>query len=251
MSTLDEKQQIEIDYWKNSTNESPEADSISNLIMKVSSGGVLLECLKRNQKNLKKEGRVLELGGGQGWAACIYKRCYPGVEMITTDISEYAVMSVHKWEKIYNVSLDGAYACKSNEINERESSIDLVFCFAAAHHFLTHRRTLKEIFRVLKPGGKAIYFNEPSTSRLFHPLAYKRVNSKRSAVPEDVLKTKKLNEIAREVGFNFEVDYFPHMLNRGSIESLYYLTLSKFTILQRMLPCTANFIFTKPIIDKN
>ncbi len=109
--------------------------------------------------------------------------------MTATDISEFAVLSLPKWERLFEVEVDNSYACTSYETSESDDSIDQVFCFAAAHHFLAHKRTLHEISRILKPGGISFYFHEPATPKYLYSLAYWRVNRKRPQVPEDVLKT--------------------------------------------------------------
>jgi SAM-dependent methyltransferase len=245
MRNIDEKQQVEIDFWRDSKAEGPDADSIENVVDKMSDARVLLDCLERHLANLMTNGRVLELGSGQGWASCLYKRKYPSVYAIATDISQYAIMSLPKWERIFDVKIDKSYSCKSYEIPEEASTVDQIFCFAAAHHFLAHRRTLLEIKRVLKPGRSAFYFYEPATPKYLYRTAYWRVNRKRPEVPEDVLIVPKLREIAREVGLSLQVEYYPSLLKRGAMETIYYLALAKFPILQRILTCSANFVFTK------
>jgi hypothetical protein len=64
-------------------------------------------------------------------------------------------------------------------------------------------------------------------------------------VPEDVLISSKLSALSREAGLDLVVDYYPSLLTRGAIESLYYYGLNKIPALQTVLPCTANFIFRK------
>ncbi|HEV7703729.1 MAG TPA: methyltransferase domain-containing protein, partial [Gemmatimonadaceae bacterium] len=137
------------------------------------------------------------------------------------------------------------YACRSYDIPEADASLDQIFCFAAAHHFVAHRRTLAEFKRVLKPGGKAFYFYEPATPRYLHAAAKKRVNLKRPHVPEDVLIPSKIRQIAEETGLDCRIDYFPTYKGRGATATAYYLVLGRLRFLQPMLPCTANFTFTK------
>jgi SAM-dependent methyltransferase len=245
MSSIEEKQRIEIEFWRDSPDESPQADSIDNLANKFSEAQVFLDCLGRYEDTLCKQGRVLELGSGQGWAACIYKKQYPQSQLTVTDISEHAIASVSKWERLLEVKIDACYACKSYEIREDDASIEQVFCFAAAHHFLAHGKTLREIARVLRPGGRAIYFYEPTSPKLLYAPAYWRVNRKRPQVPEDVLITSRLRELAAKAGLGFEVDYYPCLLNRGPVETIYYFALGRIPCLQRLLPCTANLVFTK------
>jgi SAM-dependent methyltransferase len=241
-----DRQSIEIEYWRNASDESPETDSVANVINKVGDAPVFLSCLQPYYKGQADGQRILELGGGQGWASCLLKRLYPSVHVTTTDISPYAIMSVPKWERLWQTKIDNAYACKCYETREADDSIDLVFCFAAAHHFAKHDATLKEIQRILRPGGRALYLYEPSTPRALHPLAHWRVNRKRPSVPEDVLITARILELAKANGLTAKVDYFPALQKRAPFETLYYFALGRVPLLQRLLPCTANFVFSKP-----
>jgi len=245
MLNIEAKQKIEIEFWRDSKDESPESDSIENIISKVSDAGVFLDCLKRHQHKLATTGKILELGAGQGWASCVYKRTFPETDVTATDISEFAVKSLPKWERLFEVTIDKSYDCTSCHINENDSSVDLIFCFAAAHHFLAHKRTLHEISRVLKPGGKAFYFYEPATPKYLYSLARWRVNRKRPHVPEDLLITSEIRKLARSIGLDLFVDYYPSLIKRGAFESVYYFILGRLPLLQRLLPCSANFIFTK------
>jgi ubiquinone/menaquinone biosynthesis C-methylase UbiE len=245
MLPIEEKQKIEIEYWRDSPTEAPNAYSLENIADKMSDARVLLDCIYRHRSELASMGRVLEIGAGQGWASCLYKQMFPSVYAITTDISQFSLMSLPKWERIFDVKIDSFYSCKSYETNERDSSIDLIFCFSAAHHFLAHRKTLMEIRRVLKPGRSAFYFYEPATPSYLYRIAYWRVNRKRPEVPEDVLIIPKLRQIARDVGLSLKVEYYPSLLKRAAVETVYYLALAKIPLLQRMLICSANFVFTK------
>ena len=145
---------------------------------------------------------------------------------------------------VLDVKLDNSYACRSYEIPEADASIDQIFTFAAAHHFVAHRRTLAEFKRVLKPGAKAFYFFEPASPKYLHAAAKKRVNLKRPHVPEDVLIPSKIREIAEAMDLECRVD-----LSRPTREEAQTrrrtTSCSDVCFLQPMLPCTANFTFTK------
>jgi SAM-dependent methyltransferase len=242
---IQDKEQIEIDFWKHSPIERPESDSLENLVAKFSESRVLLEKIDYHRKVFQDATSVLELGGGQGWASCMVKRLFPQIKITLTDISEYAIASVPKWESILQVNVDAKFTCRSYEIPLPDESLDLIFCFEAAHHFIKHRSTLKEVHRVLKKGGTCLYLHEPACQPFLYKLAYKRVNRKRPEVPEDVLIYSKIADLARQAGLRPEIRFDPTTLNRGTVETFYYFALQKIPGLRSTLPCSADFSFVK------
>lgn len=244
-SDLTSRQRTEVEFWRDSAAECPESDSIDNIINKVSEAGIFINLARTFADDFVSSKQILELGGGQGWASCIIKRLFPHLHITATDISEYAVASINKWEHVYQTRVDKTFPCLSYQIPVPDASLDLVFCFAAAHHFAAHRRTFNELNRVLRPGGVCLYLYEPACQPLLYQFAYKRVNKKRPEVPEDVLIVPKLAKLASESGFNTEPHYYPNTHYRSLGASIYYMILSRITFLQRILPCTVNFRFTK------
>ena len=151
---LSTKEQLEIDAWKNSPTEAPGVDSVENLVNKMTDAPVFMEAFERHRARFEAATRILELGAGQGWASCLVKkRLGSGKHVVASDISPFAVESVGIWERVFNVKLDASLHCRSYEIPVDAGSFDLVFTFQAAHHFVAHRRTLRELHRVLAPGG--------------------------------------------------------------------------------------------------
>ena len=242
---IEEKEGIEIDFWKNSETENPTTFTNQNFLNKMSEAKIFYHLFLRYKLYFNNANSILEIGGGQGWASCLVKKEQNSSSVQLSDISHYAIESLIYWEKIFNVKLENKFACKSYEIPLPDKSVDLVYCFAAAHHFVEQKKTLKEIKRVLKPNGVCLYLYEPTCRKFIYPLAFKRVNSKRPEVPEDLLIVKEILRFGRELGLKSSYDYFYSTESRGPIATVYYLILSKFKFLAHVLPCTANFIFIK------
>jgi SAM-dependent methyltransferase len=250
MLTLSEKERIEVEYWRDSELERPGAEIVDNLIFKLAEGRVLLHKIERHRDSFAAARRILEIGAGQGWAACVVKRLWPQAHVAACDISPYAIASAGLWESVFQTRLDEAFAAKSYALPLAPASVDLVFCFEAAHHFVAHRRTFVELARVLRPGGQCLYLHEPACSGALHWAAHARVNRKRPEVPEDVLVYSKIEALARDAGLRCETRFDPTILNRGPTETVYYALVGRMPLLQRVLPCTADFVVTKPIYPR-
>lgn len=243
--SLAARRRCEIEFWRDDPDEKPGADSIRNQLDKSADALILLHALDR--LGLPDGGalRALELGAGQGWASCLLKRLRPDLHVTASDISPFAVASIGRWESIYSVTVDERLACPSDALPLPDGSIDFAFCFAAAHHFVTHEATLRELARVLSHDGVAVYLYEPTTPRLFYRWAHRRVNAKRPHVPEDVIVPAALRRQAAKQGLACRVDYWPATQKRGRLAALYYALLSSVPLVRFCLPCTANLIFTR------
>ncbi|NEQ49931.1 MAG: class I SAM-dependent methyltransferase [Leptolyngbya sp. SIO3F4] len=244
------RRQQEIDFWKHAQHEKPGELSILNIINKFSESRVFIEKIQQYGALFLQSKNTLELGGGQGVHSCILKSLFPQNNYTVSDISPYAIESTPQWESLLKVELKDRLACPSDMIPVPDETYDLVFCFQAAHHFVTHRETLQEVHRILQPGGTCLYLHEPSCTRFMHPYAYKRVNRKRHEVTEDLLIYRDMQAFASEVGFQTDLHFAPTLTGRGPKETLYYALLGKIPTLQRTLPCTVDYRFFKNPVNK-
>jgi SAM-dependent methyltransferase len=241
-----EKQRIEIEYWRDSPTERPGAESIDNLLNKMAEARVFRTYLERLRHLLCDNGTVVELGAGQGWSSCLYKKLFPGAHVVATDISSYAIESVDYWQRIFAVQIDAHYACKSYATLEAAGSVDLVYCFASAHHFVEHGKTLSEIARILRPGGRALFLHEPVCSRLLYPIAYRRVNAVRPDVPEDLLIARDLRRLAAVAGLETSSLRNEPLLGAWAFPTLNYSLQRCLPPLAKVLPSSMSFVFQKP-----
>lgn len=241
------RQQIELEaqFWDTDPFERPGTDSVENLLNKAVDASIFREIVTQFSTEFAAAARIVELGGGQGWASCIVKRINPAAHVTLTDAVPSAIVGRTIWERVFNCSLDAALAAPAQDIPLADGSVDLVFCYAAAHHFVDHDAALAEAHRILRPGGWCLWLYEPTSSQLFHGIAEARVNRKRPDVHEHVLVPGAVLAKARRVGFAASVHYWPNTLRRGRFESIYYLTLSVIRLLRPVLPCTAHFAFQR------
>jgi len=129
------------------------------------------------------------------------------------------------------VKLDGVFPCSSYEIPVESASLDLIFCYAAAHHFMAHRRTLREIHRVLAPAGIAcICVNPPARASCIACLLARQPQrhgrAGRRADPPQTLPDRPRMRIRTPGRFSSRLS------ESRLLETNYYFLLSKLPFLQ-------------------
>lgn len=245
--SMDFKEEGDVGAWSRFAARERHAGFLEHKVQKMSEAGIFLKKVEEFSSNFEAAGSILETGGGSLWAAHIVKALYPESRVVGTDISPDAIENSTMWEPVFGSNLDEVRACRSYETPFESESFDLIFCFEAAHHFWKHRSTLKEVHRLLKPGGRAFYLHEPGCPQHAYRPAYRRVNNKRDdGVMEDVLVYENLVSLGCEVGLQVESRFDPSLTNRGPKETLYYFALNKVPALRRLLPCTVDIVIHKP-----
>lgn len=107
--------------------------------------------------------RILDVGSNTCWASAMFAE--RGLDVVALDIAAHEMQGLRTadwwfeakgvyFERVLSVMFEPALA---------SAAFDLVWCCEVLHH--NHRsnlhRTLAELFRLLKPGGKLIIVNEP------------------------------------------------------------------------------------------
>jgi SAM-dependent methyltransferase len=232
-------------FWSTDPFERPGVDTLENLLNKAQDAAILFPLLETRLRAAGGMARVVEVGGGQGWGSCLVKRLLPAANVTLTDAVAEAVEGRGIWERVFACRLDHALTAPAQRLPCDDASVDLIFCFAAAHHFVDHGAALREVRRVLAPNGQCIWFYEPTAPRWLHAAAERRVNAKRPDVPEHVLVPGEISAVARAAGLACSIEYCTSIAHRGRFATLYYFMLGALPPLQRVLPCTAHFTFTR------
>lgn len=237
---------IETHFWQTNPDLSPGADSIDNILNKASEARIFLEKYRAYRSYFSGASTILELGGGQGWASCLVKRFHPEAEITSTDLSEVAIQGSTMWGRIFGAKPDRIRACRAYQTGFEDNSYQLIFAFAAAHHFRKYGRSLAEISRILAPGGVALFFHEPTCPEYIYKAAFASVNKRHPAVPEDVLVRSRLERLAKENNLSIRFDLAPTLTNRVGLATVYFYFLGKIRFLSKLLPCSADIVIQKP-----
>jgi ubiquinone/menaquinone biosynthesis C-methylase UbiE len=190
---------------------------------------------------------ILEMGGGFCWASALLKREFPNAYVVGSDLIFSNLEFTAKFEKVLPTSLDEKWAFNCKEIPFESEQFDRIFVFAAFHHFGEQNdftQTLAEMVRVLKSKGKIVLLYEPSSPAYLYQAAYKRVNIDPYA-DEDLLVLSKIEQITNSLKCKFSCEFYPSYEDRSLMSTIYYFTLNKISLLQKLLPCTVNVFIEK------
>lgn len=98
--------------------------------------------------------KVLEIGVGVGTDLIQFAK--NGSKVYGIDLTYNAIMITKKNFKYSNLRFERLLTSNGEELSFKSEMFDLVFCFGVIHHTKNAKKMLKEIYRVLKPEGKAI-----------------------------------------------------------------------------------------------
>ena len=112
------------------------------------------EFYKENILKYKDGGRYLEIGGGLGFQAWVASRL--GFEVFVTEYDKEAAEFAREHFGLVNYQLGDLH-----KIKYESSSFDFISCWHCIEHVQDLDIFLKEVFRILKPGG-VFYFTTPN-----------------------------------------------------------------------------------------
>ena len=241
--SFDERQKLEIDFWKNNKQEGAGVISLEGMVNKFSEFEIFFNEINIHENLFTKSHSILEIGGGSLWASCFLKKKFLDKEIYGSDISPEAINSSDTWESVFNVSLDKKLCLDVAKKFEKGLHVDLIFCYASAHHFIDFESTLKNLRLMLNKQGAIIFLHEPLSNRIFYKFAKRRVNQKRPEVYEDLLRPHVLKKAALTNELDIDIKIHPSTLNRKGVASVYYYLLSRIKFLNKILPTSVCVVF--------
>jgi len=144
---------------------------------------------------------VLDFAAGTCWAAELLNRI--GVRTVAMDLSVEMMRRGRERLAADNRLIlrdDAAFvAARGQALPFRDESFDAVLCMNALHHVPSYAAALREIHRVLKPGGRAV-FSEPGTAHAAQPLSQFRMREE--SVIEKNVALPLVRRLAMEAGFS-------------------------------------------------
>jgi ubiquinone/menaquinone biosynthesis C-methylase UbiE len=109
--------------------------------------------IERNAPALKGK-RVLEIGCGMGFDTVeLLKR---GVRVLATDLTPAAVVAAKRHLAVQGLEAEDIRVANALDLEFPDASFDGVYSIGCLHHTGDMARAVREVHRVLKPGGRAI-----------------------------------------------------------------------------------------------
>ena len=144
--------------------------------------------------------RFLELGCGNGCLSRFFIR--RGIEVHSLDIS----MAYCRFIRLSDSRTEPARSC-AEILPYKDNTFDIVTAFVALHHFNLNL-CLYEIYRVLKPDGRAIFIEPLSNSRLLYTLRQLFPIKDNESPGGGGLHSKELALKLKSAGFEFEIEEY-------------------------------------------
>jgi ubiquinone/menaquinone biosynthesis C-methylase UbiE len=153
----------------------------------------LMERIKR-ESNLLRGKHLLEIGCGMGFVSLEFLK--RGVRVTATDLTPRALELTRRHLELEAVTPEAVQAGNALELPFNDNTFDAVWANGVLHHTGDTQRAIDEVYRVLKPSGRAIishFYRRPSWMYLLHRLARENIEFKDEDPPvTDFLSEKEI-----------------------------------------------------------
>ncbi len=144
---------------------------VVNNPVRVRIQGLIIRWIK-DLIDIPPQARILEIGCGRGAGACLLHDHFHPASLHAFDLDHRMIQMGQKYLGPEHRERIALYVGDAQTLPYRDGTMDAVFGFGVLHHLPDWRGGLKEIARVLKPGG--IYFLEE-----FYPQFYQNFLARR------------------------------------------------------------------------
>lgn len=143
---------------------------------------------------------VLDLAAGTGWATELLARL--GVRTVSVDLSVEMMRRgrarLAADSRLVFRDQAAFVAARGQALPFAADTFDGILCLNALHHHPAYAPALHEIYRVLKPGGRAV-FSEPGSAHALAPLSQFRMREE--MVVEKAVSLPLVRRLAFDAGF--------------------------------------------------
>ncbi len=157
---------------------------------------------------LEFRGRVLEIGAGAAWLSAELSKLPNVVEVVVTDFSPESLREqVPKTFKLLKAN-EGKITRTPADFHKLDfpnNYFDFVVCSAVLHHAVNVLAVLRELRRVLKPGGQVVAIREPVLP-LMKSRSHSRAESRGAATgrPARIYRLQEYRDFFTRAGLELE-----------------------------------------------